>query len=376
VAAYANPIPPGLGTIPNADAAFFGETGRVYRRVDILNPDGSIWLADAPVLEGEISVDMGRDERRTFQMKLDNDGNLFRSDPDGFWYDKIVKIYRGVMSSDGTSQAYQLGEFVIDRISEPHFPREVTVTGRDYTKVMKLAKFARATAFTAGMPLEQVIGVIATNAGITKQNLPATGKILQRDFFFEAGLSRWEAAKQITDAYGYEMFFDQAGVIVIRPFVDPTTAPVQFTFFTGDGANLASYELSTNDTRVFNHVVVKGQASDSVPVYASVENNEVSSPTRIGRLGRRTYVYESKFVNTQTQADELGASLLSLMALESFELSMQALVAPWLEAGVAVQFIDPDPAPYAPVRFLLTDFSIPLALGTMEASARRVTIVG
>lgn len=372
---FTNNIPIGIGTVPDPQESFFGSYGQVFRRVDIHNADGSIWKSDVPIIDGSVSVDMTRDERRSFSLTIDNEESEFRSDPAGFWYDKIIKVYRGAKSGEAT-QYYQLGEFMIDRISEPHFPFQVSVSGRDYTKKLKQAKFARATAFVSGYSLEQVIVGIASNAGITRFNFPDTAQTLQREFFFEAGLSRWEACKQLTDAYGFELFFDQTGVLVMRPFVDPTTAPVQFTFFTGTAGNLAGYELSTNDSRVFNHIVVKGQATNSIPIYASAENNEPSSPTRIAQMGRRTYVFDSKFVNTQTQGDQLAESLLKIMALESYELSLEALVAPWLEAGVAIQFIDPDPAPYAPTRFLLTDFNIPLSLGTMDANARRVTIVG
>lgn len=367
-------IPPGEGTVADPFDAFFGDSGTLIRQVDVYNADGTPYYLDAPVTEGSISVDMNRDERRTLDVTFDNDGNWFRSDPSGFWYDKVIKVYRGVMDSTGILK-YLIGEFVIDRISSPHFPKVTKVTGRDRTKTLMMAKFPTATGFVIGNALESVIQTIAVNGGITKLNLPTTGITLTRDFYFDLGSTRWDAIRDLAENYSYEVFFSAAGVLTMRPFVDPTTAPVTFSFGTGPTGNLGTYELSTNDTRIFNDIIVTGSSSDTIPVSAQAQNTEPSSPTRIDRLGRRTYVYESKVLTTSDQCLTLAQSLLKIMALESYELEVDALVVPWLEAGVAVEFIDPDPAPEAPTRFLLTNFEIPLTPSLMSASARRVTIV-
>lgn len=357
------------------ERAYFGSAGRVYRRLDIWNSDGTPFYLDAPLVEGSVSVDMNRDERRTLEFSLDNESLEFRSDPEGFWYDKIIKVYRGVENHLGEQHYFQLGEFLIDSIDEPHFPPVVSVTARDRTKQLMLSKFSAATQFGQGDTLEAVIAAIAGSAGVTRRNFPATGITLDREFYWEAATSRWDAVKELATAYGYELFFDPGGTFVMRLFVDPTTAAVLFTFLTGTLGNLSSYSLSTNDTRIFNHVLVTGTATNQLPVYGVAENNQTTSPTRIARLGRRTYPFDSAFVATSAQAKTLAESLLRVMALESYELSLDALVAPWLEAGVAVEFRDPDPVPSAPTRFLLSNFEIPLTLGTMAASARRVTMV-
>lgn len=370
-------IPTGIGSVANPTEAFFGSSGSLIRQVDVFNADETPYYLDAPVIDGSIDVDMNRDERRTLELTFDNKDNLFRSDPNGFWYDKFLRVYRGVMDSTGVLK-FMCGEFVIDRITSPHFPKVTKVVGRDRTKQLMVAKFPTATNFVIGNALESVINAIVTNAfGSTsiRRNLPTTGILLTRDFFFELGSSRWDAIKNLCENYGYEIFFDTNGVLTMRPFVDPTTAPVTFSFGTGLTGNLGTYELSTNDTRIYNDIIVTGSSGDTLPVSAQSENNEPSSPTRIARLGRRTYVYDSKVLTTAPACKTLADSLLKIMALESYELEVDSLVVPWLEAGVAVEFLDPDPAPSAPTRFLLTNFSIPLAPGFMSASARRVTIV-
>jgi hypothetical protein len=358
--------------------AFFGATGQIYRRVDIYESDGvTLWKGNVPILDGSVSFDMNRDERRTFDLTIDDEFGEYRSNANnGFWYDKVIKIYRGVQDSAGNYQAYQLGEFIPEVITEPHFPNIIKCSGRDYTKRMIEAAFTAATAFVVGSSIESVISGIATGAGITKKNLPVTGLALTREFFFEVGVTRWQACKDICEAYGYELFFSADGSLTMRKFIDPTTAAVDFTFLTGaTEGNLASYEVSTKDTRVKNSIVVKGSSSATAPVVGTAKNTEPSSPTRIARLGERVYVYDSKIITTTTDANALAAAFLKIMGLESYELKIDALVVPWLEAGVAIEFIDPIPVLGAPTRFLLTDGQIPLTLSTMSLGAGRVTIV-
>lgn len=272
----------------------------------------------------------------------------------------------------------QIGEFMIDRITEQHFPFDITVTGRDYTKKCIKSKFLHATQFGAGMPLEHLIDSIAGAAGVVKRSLPTTGVVVDREFFFDRGVTRWEALKEIATAYNHEIFFDATGYLTVRPFRDPTTESPLVTVKTGIQGNLASYEKSTSDTEIYNLILVTGESSDSetLPVWAVAENHNTESPTAIEKIGERVYEYSSSFITTEAQAQALANSYLAIYALEENELSFEVLMMPWLEVGDILGFEDPRPAPGDPTNFLLTNLSIPLALGPMSGTGRRVMIVG
>lgn len=271
----------------------------------------------------------------------------------------------------------QVGEFMVDRISEPHFPFEMSLTGRDYTKRCMLSKFSQATQFAAGNALESIIGAIAIGAGITKRSMPATGITVGRSFFFERGTTRWEAMKQICTAYNYEIFFDATGFLVIRPFFDPTTAVPVLYIKTGAEGQLASYEKSTSDSNLFNHILVVGESSDSavVPVWAEAKNTDPTSPTSIAEIGDRYMEITSALVETTAQAQALADSMLAISSLEEFELNFESLMCPWLEVGEIVGWEDPRPAPGDPSTFLLSNLGITLDLAPMSGQARRVTVV-
>lgn len=271
----------------------------------------------------------------------------------------------------------QIGEFMIDRITEPHWPHEITVTGRDYTKKCMLSKFSEATQYSAGNTLESIIGSIAIAAGVTKRLLPATGVTVGRAFFFERGTTRWEAMKEIATAYNHEIYFDATGYLVLRPFRDPTTtAPVVY-IETGSEGQVATYEKSTSDASLFNHVLVTGENSDSdTPlVWAEAKNEDPNSPTSIQEIGDRYTEISSAFIETEEQAQELADSFLAVSQLEEFELSFETLMMPWLEVGDIMGWVDPNPAPGDPSTFLLSSIDLPLDLSPMGGNGRRVTRV-
>jgi hypothetical protein len=266
----------------------------------------------------------------------------------------------------------QIGEFMIDEISHGSGVDTVKVKMRDYVKKCKLNGFKTAVTFKAGQDLDVVVRALAANAGLTKVQIGDTGKRLGRDFLYESGTDRWSAMKELATSYGFDLYFNAQGVLVMPLFEDPATKAPLFTFKTGSGGSLVSYEKTTNDTRIYNHIIVIGQAANQTPIYAEAINNVAKSPTSVGEIGDRVYRYNSSYITTYDQALATAKSFLARNALEEFSVSLESIAIPWLEAGHVVNFIDPDPAPGDPTKFLLTDLTMPLGLGSMSGTARRV----
>lgn len=268
----------------------------------------------------------------------------------------------------------QVGEFMIDRISENNFPPQVAITGRDYTKKCLAAKFEASTQFNPPQNLELLIRNLAANSGVTKFNLPPTGIIVTKTFYYERGTTRWEAMKEIATAYGYDVYFDAMGFLRLRLQQDPTLGAPSFVVKGGADGTMSAYAKSTADTRIYNHIVVTGESSDEavLPVYAVSRNDNPASPTSTVNLGVRTYTYTSSFIATYEQAKAVADNFLTLHALEEYELGFDILMAPWLEVGDVVQWVDPRPASDDPDRYLLTALTIPLGLGTMAGTGKRV----
>lgn len=361
-----------------------GTVTRVIRRVEIYEDDNqTLWKPSSEVgfTEGDVSVDSTRDERRTLNLTLDNTDNDLVLGPDFLWYDKIIKVYRGVIASDGTSWETKLGEFLIDDLKDQSFPHSITVSARDFTKKLLNDKFAVTTSFERDQPVEEIIRTIALNGGIpaSKMNLPLTGKSTGKIYTFDRTVSRWEAIKQLANDYALDIYFDNEGVLQLQTFTDPYLDPPQYTFQTGVNSNIDSFEKSINDSRLYNHVVVTGGTDDpenSLPPYAVRTNTDPASPTRVEKIGRRSYFYTSEFMTTQEQVDDVADKFIKVHALEQFDVSLSSLVVPYMEAGITVNFENPRPSIGEPTKYLLSSFTIPLTLGSMSSSVKRIISVG
>lgn len=353
------------------------------------------------IIDGSVSVDYDRTERRVFDLTIDGTGIVVG--PTGLWYDTVIRLYRGVQvtaadlaAANPTDLAflqqvngrlYPIGTFLIDTIEQPHFPNQIHLTGRDFTKKLLLAKFTTATSWAisngpldpTGFTLTEILlGVIQAGGygNIFIEGGPNAGNGTLPAFAYEAGTSFWTALKEVVTSQGYNLWYDVNGDPFAMRFVDPVTSPVTYTFQTGVGGNLASYTKSTNDSEIYNHVIVIGQTTDRLPVWGSATNTTVTSPTRIAVLGERLLRYDSTLVDDNTKASALAAQILRISALESFTIDMDSLVLPWLDVGMVIQFTPPNPDPGDPVNFLLTNLEIPLGPGTMKVTAKRITIVG
>lgn len=274
-----------------------------------------------------------------------------------------------------TAWETQIGEFMIDRISQDNFPNHIKITGRDYVKKCSLSKFAYATQFATGLKLESIIGTIAASAGVTKRVLPTTTVTVAKEFYFDRGVTRWEAMHEIASAYNYDIFFDAQGYLTLEPIADPATQQPIFVLRTGgDDGSLVSFTKSTTDTRIYNSVVVTGESSDTttLPVFAVAKNTDPNSPTSIAKLGERLYQYTSSWITTTAQAQTVANSFLAVHALEEFEVSFESLMLPWLDAGDVIGFEDPDPNDDAPNVLLLSELSISLEVKSMSGTGKRV----
>lgn len=79
-------------------SAIMSGSTNITRRLEIYESDGeTLWTpGEARMITGNVTVDYSRAERRTIDVTLDNKDDLLRHDPNEFWYDKILKAYRGV----------------------------------------------------------------------------------------------------------------------------------------------------------------------------------------------------------------------------------------------------------------------------------------
>ena len=267
----------------------------------------------------------------------------------------------------------QLGEFMADSIGLGNSYASVSINARDLTKLCQMSKFVLATTFTASTPVENIVRTVAVNSGIKKFRLPVTNKTLGKDVTWERDTPRWDVIRDVSNSNNYEVYFDNEGYLTMREFRDPLKTPATLGLTTGLGGNLVSRSAKTSDSKLFNHIVVIGESSDSnvPPVYAEAINNNPNSPTSVAEIGDRVDITTLSLVTSVTQAQEYANSILAVSALEEFELSFEATLLPWIEAGDIVEMERSDSRYWGPDRYLLTSLSFPLDLTPMSGTGKR-----
>ena len=356
--------------------AIHGPVTRVTRRIDIYEPDReTLFYSNAGIIDGSVSIDISRPERRAGAFTLDNlDGDLDPNNSGGFWYDKIIKVYRGVIYSGGDWET-QIAELTIDDFDAQRHPGTLKITCRDYAARLLGSKVATSTTYPENHPIEEAIRDIAISGGlpIEQIDLPLTGESLGHEYVIEQETDRWAAMNEVAQSYNYELFFTADGMLTMREFADPYLEPAEYTFQTGPTeGNLVDYNHKATLSRLRNHIVAVGESADQVPVFGEAVNDDPTSPTNTTRLGVRTEFYKSAFIETVAQAEEVANRKLKYSALEQYDVSLQAIVAPYIDAGIIVGFSEGGPAD----EYLLQQVNIPMLLEPMTANAGRVINLG
>lgn len=271
----------------------------------------------------------------------------------------------------------QLGEFVQDSAStSSEDPDAVSVSGRDYVKRCMLSRLVAASTYEKTRSIESVIHTMAINSGIRKIALPATGATLERDMTWEADTSRWDIMKEIATGANYDIYFNHEGVLVMERFRDPSSSPIDLTLDVGQYGNLVSKGLRTSDSQLFNHVVVVGESASSgnnqVPVWGEAINTNPDSPSNVEELGDRVIRHQLPTVATNSKAREVARTMLSVAALEEFELDFSTPLLPWVQPNQILGMSAEAAGQWGPDRFLLSSLSLPLDLSPMSGTGKRI----
>jgi hypothetical protein len=301
---------------------------------------------------------------------------------EGFWYNKVLKPYRGCYYGNGLLWEVQMGEFLIDRIDSDLKSKQIKVSGRDPWKKLMTSKLQFSESFPAGTFVYQLIKALAANSGITKMKIPVSNDILGTTLDLERGTERGSVIKQAANAANYDIFFDNQGYLTMKKFADPTLNPSIATFKTGKDGNLIDYQKSMNDSRLYNHIIIYGdrEAVEGgevlMPYFGEAKNTNPNSPTNIDEIGDRVYTYASSFFTSDNQCQELANSWLAINSLETYEINWQSLYYPHLDAGTVVDVVEPDQDFDSPTKFLLDTLDFPLDLAPMSATGKRVLMTG
>lgn len=355
----------------------------------------SIWMADARVVDGQVSMSLDRPEQRNIDIVLDNtDGSLTPNPNGGMWYNRFLMPWKQILdSSGGVLYEIPLGCFMPDGFSADHFPNLLRVTGRDFNKKLTQGTVGRTHTYFKGTPFGEAVEDLTRWAQIPASRVfwsgegsdptAVYGNALKKRFVFERGaISYYEALDQMAKSFNGTSYFmfNAWGLMRARRHRDILSDPPIARFDVGPGGNLVKYAKSADDSMIKNHIIVINEGTNETELFVGrAWNNSSGHPTSRQRIGERARTIRVNSLTSNQECIDYAVEVLSVSALEAFSVSFDSLVMPWpdlgpgqyayLDVNNVMQFYDGS----GTENFSLTDLTIPLRIGRMTGTMKRLT---
>lgn len=339
------------------------------------NPPG----VDIPVISGDVQFDSTADIFSSLNLETAGvdayDGkSLFPRSPDHLFsiYGHEIFLRRGIRTGDDTFLWSSLGYFRIEDASQDqHSDNTISITASDRMSGIIDARPLSPLEFQATQNVGDVVTALVLpvypNAYIEFDDEDLIFRNLGRTLIVED--SRYDALKEIGEAFGKIFYWDGLGVLRFQDAPDEDAPRVILKA----GENGVLVDSSRHVTRdgAYNAVAATGEAGDgsTEPVRAVAYDAGRRSPTRWGGpFGNVPRFYSSPLITTGPQAASAAASILR-----------RNLGAPYnADFGII-----PNPAlrPYDPVRIIQKDgtrdmhvierINIPLTANTASSGGTR-----
>lgn len=356
-------------------AALAGSPQRVFR-AEILQNE-LITYAGLEVVSGGVTVDRQARIRREANLRLaDSTGLLTPTDANDLLHPASgseVRLWHGLRLDDGTEEYVPVGTFRIVAPKVTRGPRglQIELQGKDRARTVQRARFTDFYRVPSGTNYATAISNILTSRIPTITTSFTTVTYQTGELLFEAGDDPWEAAVDMAQAVGMELYVDPLGVFVLRPEPNPAGDPVVARYTEGTGGGLLAIQKILDDEGTYNHTIVTGEKTENtVPVRAEALDINPSSPTYVyGPYGDVPTFFVSKMVTTTAQAQAAADALLrrKLATLETVD---AAVVANPAHEGGDVVYLESARLGVAD-NYVTDRFELPFGPGPAALSSRR-----
>lgn len=352
-------------------------------RVSLLRADYSVETVfsgeDGIAIEGTVTTD--EDRRRSVDLRfVDPTGALAPVDAsDAFFPNRVLRVERGVFVNGGPEYV-TLGTFLIDRPLIDVGPAgvQISVQAQDRLKLAVKSRVITPEVYDSGTPVGDVLKAIAQAAGMGADlyAMDDGGKALAADRFLDPGLDRVEAMKTLAHDYALDLYVDADGLLTCHPSITSLDAvsPV-YGLSRGSDAIMLGLVKELSDDRLYNHVLVTGEAADLPPVSAEARDLNPASPAYnpidgTGPIGDRLYTYSSALIRDEQMAQEVADATLIRVALIEEAIRVPSVPHPALEVGDSVEVVEP--ASSTADEYLIDTLTMPVGVGSMTLTARKL----
>lgn len=246
-----------------------------------------------------------------------------------------ITLYRGIKFPDNTIETVRLGIFGIDdvQIEDSGANMSLRIDLFDRAKKVQRADFTSDYTIPSGTNyVDAIRNILIDGFPQIQINFPVLTDTTP-NIIFQHNTDRWKAAVDMATDIGYDLFFDNNGVCIMRFALRPVWPIALFT--EGETGNLLDIRKRYNRDGIYSHVIVSGETTDNtVPVRAEAVDNDPQSPTYyLGPFGDVPYFYTSQLITTTQQAQATALGLLSRVSGILEGLEFNALPNPALDVS-------------------------------------------
>jgi hypothetical protein len=218
---------------------------------------------------------------------------------------------------------------LVDRwacIERARFSAPVTVEDGDFTTRALLVKALVDTAFFVDIAPPD--GIIIEAGGGT----PSGQRVFDRD--------RAQAIKDVAADGSLDVYFDPAGVFIIReqPILDASN--IVWTFRTGESGNITTADRERPFDRLYNCVVVNPIDEEQTWTTVTIFIEDTANPRHPNNLGEVVpYFYSSPTITNSTEALAAANTILQRIQGTTETVNISGLGAPMLEVGDTITIV-------------------------------------
>lgn len=276
-----------------------------------------------------------------------------------------LRIWRGASVGGGSPEYLPVHWGLVSRYSRDRTSGTLSVTSPDLGQRIVQDKFiAPERSSVNGATVVQNI------TALVRRSLPWVQIEDQSGEAFPCPSVTWErepseAIADLCASIGVETYLRPDGVWVIRKVRTLGTPPEVRVDY---GRNLLSLAQEVDMLRIRNVVVAQAERSDGgTAAYAVSQDDDPTSPTWVGRMGRSVGFYTSSLLTSTYQARVAADAIRARMSGKKVELSYETIAHPGVDSGDR-QDVFTDEREYHQV--VVDSLSMDLLSGSMSLTAR------
>ena len=281
-----------------------------------------------------------------------------------------VYIESATIAADGTITYVPQGIFRVYNMRQTN-AETIRITGSDRTALLKDSKIP-FPSYLFTIPYVEVLVQKFQGPAVYPwyptpvYNFPFHSKLLYRDIVPDAK-PQYDIIKDICDAFGFRVYFNNTGTMTIGPVPDGSGAAIWTLDY---GQALISRERSLSREGAYNGVKAFSSDPEVTGVYAVAVDNDSKSPTYWnGPFGRVVKEYASPFLYSVAQAQSAALAQLSRTLGVRSKVDIELVPNPLLEPFDIIQiWKQDDPTTYD--KHQIESVVIPLGEGTMKLTTK------